>query len=64
MRPIETTQPITFTYEDVTYKRTAPNKYVKVIGDTEVSVEKETSNDLMEALLAGEIVKTDKAVAR
>lgn len=63
MRPIETTHPITFTYEDVTYKRTAPNKYVKIVDGKEIEVEKSTSNHLMEALMAGEI-KTDKAVAR
>ncbi len=63
MRPIETTHPITFTYEGVTYKRTAPNKYVKLVAGGEVAVDKETSNHLMEALMAGEI-KTDKAEAR
>lgn len=63
MRPIETTHPITFTYDDVTYKRVAPNKYVKVVGNNEIEVDKLTSNHLMDALLGGEI-KTDKAVAR
>jgi hypothetical protein len=55
MRPIESLDPITFTYAGETYKRTAPDMYFKIVDGKEIPITKR-SNDLMDALLGGDIV--------
>ncbi len=55
MRPIDTTKPITFTYAGETFKRKEPNVYVRVENGKEVPITKQ-SNDLMDALMGGDIL--------
>lgn len=56
MKPIESLGNITFTYAGETFKRTAPNSYVRVTSDGEQEITKK-SDDLMDALLGGDIVE-------
>lgn len=56
MRPIDSMDPITFTFEGYTFKQLSPDVYVIVNADgTETPITKD-SNLLMEALLAGTIL--------
>ncbi len=60
MRPIDSMEPITFTFESHIFKQLGPDVYVVLNQDgTETPITK-NSNLLMEALLAGEIMSTDK----
>lgn len=55
MKPIETTNPITFTHLDRTFQRLKPNNYIELKEDgTKAPITKE-SNVLMDALMGGEI---------
>lgn len=58
-RPIDMLEfPFTFTYDGVVYKELEADKYVRVEKDgSETPLDKEKSNELMEALIAGEVVK-------
>ena len=56
MRPIDSNEPMTFTYEGYTFKRIGPDEYVIVSADGSERPITKQSNLLMEALLAGTIL--------
>lgn len=55
MKPIESMEPITFNYAGETYKQLEPDVYVKIVNGKELPITK-ASDDLMDALLGGDIV--------
>jgi hypothetical protein len=60
MRPIDrTTYPFTFTYDGETYKHLDADSFVKMIDGHEHPITKK-SNELMDALMGGEIVDADE----
>jgi hypothetical protein len=56
MRPIDNLEPMTFTYAGETYKQITPNEFLHIKENGEEVPVTTESDELMDALLGGEIV--------
>jgi len=60
-KPIDVlTFPLYFQYYDAKFTRTKPNTYERKIGNREFNVDKKTSDELLEALMAGQIITKEE----